>query len=226
MMFSSRPTHDLRNLTFGGGTIEWVDEFKYLGLTISNKLSFAKHVDRIALNISRITGAFTNLRTIFPLNIMMKLYYALAYPHLNNHIILWGSAPQTHLKMLIIRLNNMLRVIFGVRWENWRPIINTNVLYKSNGLLNVNSIFKYSLYKMLKQLLEGKLPELYSILLEPHLTLHSYSTRGGRFRHPALVCEVERRALPHQLIKLHDDLPSEMLGASLRCFKAHILNNQ
>ena len=80
MMFSSRPTHDLRNLTFGGGTIEWVDEFKYLGLTITNRLSFAKHIDRISLNISRITGAFTNLRTIFPVNIMLKLYYALRTP--------------------------------------------------------------------------------------------------------------------------------------------------
>ena len=120
MMFSSRPTHNLRDIVFAGEVVEWVNEFKYLGLYLTNKLCFSSHINKVALNISRITGLFSNLRNIIPCSVMMKLYYALAYPHLINHIIVWRATPVTHLKVLSTRLNNMLRVILGIRWDKWQ----------------------------------------------------------------------------------------------------------
>ena len=230
MMFSSRPTENLRDIAFAGEIVEWVNEFKYLGLSLTNKLSFSNHINRVALNVSRITGLFSNLRNIIPGSVMMKLYYALAYPHLINHIIVWGAAPAAHLKVLSTRLNNMLRVILGIRWINGRPNVSTNYMYRSNNLLKIESIYKYILYKLLRQLLDGNLPYLFGILLEPHIAPHQYGTRGGRFRHPPLVCEIERRSLPHQLITLLDSIPSEMLAQScslsLRNFKTFLLNSQ
>ena len=170
------------------------------------------------------------MRTILPTNILLKLYYALAYPHLNNHIILWGSAPASHLRLLETRINTMLRVIFGIRWENWRPTVSTSEMYKSNHILKLDSLFKYNLFKMLRHLLDGGLPDLYNLLLAPYVTRHSYHTRGHRFRHPSLVCEIERRALPHQLICLNDRLSPDLLrnpmSPSLRNYKNHLLNNQ
>ena len=61
MMFRSRPTQDLPSITFGGEEIEWITEFKYLGITISNNLSFSRHINNISLNVSRMTGSFTCL---------------------------------------------------------------------------------------------------------------------------------------------------------------------
>ena len=230
MMFSSRPTQNLPELVFCREVIEWIDEFKYLGLTITNKLSFSRHINRISMNISRITGLFTNLRSLVPVEIMMKIFYALAYPHLINHVIVWGSAPACHLRTLSVRLNNMLRVILGVRWVNGLPATSTNDMYKENKLLKLESIFKYYLFKFLRQLLDGGLPDFYNCLLQPYLPTHTYGTRNGRFRHPALVCEVERRYLSHQLITLHDNLPEEMLNQiltrALRSFKTSLLNLQ
>ena len=53
----------------------------------------------------------------------MKLYHALAYPHIQNHIIVWGAAPASHLKTLEVRINNMLRVILGVTRINGRAAL-------------------------------------------------------------------------------------------------------
>ena len=156
MMFSSRPTQDLPELAFAGEVIEWVDEFKYLGLIITNKLCFANHISRVALNISRITGIFTNVRSIVPYHIVMKLYFALAFPHLMNHVVIWGSAPSCHLKILATRQNNMLRVMSGVKWVDGGPDISTREMYKSNDVMNMNSIFKYCLFKLIRQLLDGR----------------------------------------------------------------------
>ena len=215
MMFSSRPTRDLPELLFCDNNIEWMDEFKYLGLTITNKLRFSKHIDRVSLNVSRITGIFTNLRSVVPLDVLFKVFYALA--------------PASHLKVLITSLNNMLRVILVVKWTDGRPNLGTDLMYRSN-VLKIESIFKYSLFKLFKRLLDGGCPEMFSYLLEPHLSLRNYETRNGMFRLPALVCEVEKRFLPYQLINLYDSIPGDLLNqnfnVSVKNFRMYLLNQQ
>ena len=103
MIFTSQPTPNLPVVLFAGREIEWVTEFKYLGLTITNNLNFSSHINRVALNLSRITGSFINLRSFLPIPILIKLYYALAYPHIQNHIAVWGAAPVYQLKNLTVR---------------------------------------------------------------------------------------------------------------------------
>ena len=65
MMFTSRPTPNLPVVLFAGNEIEWVTEFKYLGLTITNNLCFSSHINKVALNLSRITGSFISLHSFF-----------------------------------------------------------------------------------------------------------------------------------------------------------------
>ena len=178
-MFSSRPTQNLPDFVFFGEKIDWVEEFKYLGLTITNRLCFAKHIDKVTLNISRLTGALANLSSIIPMQMMKKLYYALAYPHLINHIVVWGSAPSCHMSSLSVRLNNLLRVIFGIRWTNGRPSVSTDNMYEENNILKLGNIFKLNLFKLLKQLLDGKLPELFNILLHPYYMQGLTSMKQG-----------------------------------------------
>ena len=230
MLFNSRPTRNLPVLLFNNNPIDWIEEFKYLGLIITNKLSFTRHINRVSLNISRLTGVFTNLRSIVPQNIMFKVYYGLVYPHLINHVVVWGSAPPSHLRILTTRLNNMLRVILGVRWVNGRPNMHTDAMYNENNILKIESIFKLSLFKLLKSLLDGNLPDMFEYLLAPHLSLRNYNTRHGRFRHPALTCEVERRSLPHQLISLYERLPDgyieQNLNRAVKNFKIYLLETQ
>ena len=121
-------------------------------------------------------------------------------------------------------------MILGVRWVDGRPIISTNQMYKDNNLLKIESIFKYFLFKLLKQLLDGNFIEFYDTLLRPHLVSHAHYTRNGMFRHPALRCEVERRFLPYQLITLYDQLPDELLNqrlrTSLKNFRLFLMSNQ
>ena len=230
MYFKSRPTPDLPSLSFGGEEIEWVTEYKYLGITISNNLCYSKHINNISLKISRISGTFTCLRTIVPINILIKLYYALVYPHLGNHIVVWGSAPPSHLKRLVIRVNNILRTILGVTWVNNRPLVSNDDLYRRLDLLKLNNIYKLNLYKLLRLLLDGELPEFWQLLLANYVASHTYNTRGIKFRHPHIVCEVERRALSYQLISMLEDLPSNILDmnyiGSLKFFKKLLLSKQ
>ena len=230
MMFTSRPTSVLPIMLFEDKEIEWVSEFKYLGLTITRNLNFSRHISNVALNVSRITGSIVSLRSIVSTSILVKLYYALAFPHITNHVVVWGAAPTSQLGILIVRINNMLRIILGVNRINGRPDMSNADLYKHLGLLNFKNIYKYNLFKFLKLLLEGQLPDFWNILLSDYLIPHAYNTRQQRFRHPALVCEVERRALSHQLILLFENTPRNILdinfNSSLKIFKKLLMDSQ
>ena len=113
LLFSTQPTHNLPELLFANEVIE-CNEFKYLGLTITNRLCFSNHISKVALNVSSITGMFVNIKSIVPYQLLMRLYYALFFPHLANHVIICGSAPAYHLKNLPTKVNNLLRVMICV----------------------------------------------------------------------------------------------------------------
>ena len=93
-------------------------------------MSFSKHINNITNKVSQITGTFLSLRNIVPINILIKLYYALVYPHLNANVIIWGSAPASHIYPLRVRMNNLLRLILGVTWEDNRPSRSPSEIFK------------------------------------------------------------------------------------------------
>ena len=121
MIFKSHTLPELPDVSFFGQKIEWVLDFRYLRVTITNNMSFSKHINNITNKVSQITGTFLSLKNIVPINILIKLYYALVYPHLNANVIISGSAPASHIYPLRVRLNNLLRLILGVTWEDNRP---------------------------------------------------------------------------------------------------------
>ena len=149
---------------------------------------------------------------------------------MSNHIVVWGAAPTSQLKNLTVRINNMLRMILGVVKINGRPTISNKELFKQLELLNLTSIYKYNLFKLLKLLLDGKLPAFWNLLMAQYVAPHTYNTRQIRLRHPALVCEVERRALSHQLILLHEKVPRNILecnyATALKQFKKFLSDSQ
>ena len=230
MAFKSRSLPELPNINFYGEAIEWVTEFKYLGITLTGTMSFSKHIYNISNKVSQVTGTLLNLRNFVPQWVLIRLYYALVYPHLNASIIVWGSAPLSHLKPLRTRINNLLRIILGVTWDGGRPSVGTSEIFNVLSLLKLSSIFKLNLFKFLKLILDGNLPEFWDLLMARYVTLHGYSTRQNGFRCPDVSCEVERRGLSYQLIMLLEELPAGVIdqnfNASIKQFKKFLLDGQ
>ena len=143
---------------------------------------------------------------------------------------IWGTAPAYQLNILEVKINNLLRSIYGIYRQNGIPIMGTQEMFRTFNLLRLGSLFKLRLYKFLRALLDGRLPELYDILLRPYLVHHRYVTRGGRFRHPNLSCEIERRFLSYQLIVLYEQLPNEVfentVPMSLSVLKQFLITTQ
>ena len=71
--------------------IERVTDFNILGLIISSNLKWNKHIDHIALKISKVTGILYRLKSLFPRDALLTLYNALVMPHFHYCLLVWGS---------------------------------------------------------------------------------------------------------------------------------------
>ena len=230
MYFNSKPKADLETLTFGGVEIEWVNEFKYLGLVLNNRMSYSSHIEKICSKVSQYIGVFYNLSRILPKHILVLLYHTFILPHLMLHIVLWGTAPETYINKVRVKQNKLLRAILKVEIINGVPQQHTMSMYNDLGILTVNSLFRLQLFRFLNLLLNGCLPNFYDLLMMPLLSRHNYSTRAGRFRHPLVVCEVERRAVAHQLVLMYDSIEDSFydvcIGKALKKYKRFLLSEQ
>ena len=232
MYFNSRPIPELRNIAFKGQDIEWVDEYKYLGLTMTSKMSFAIHVNKITSQVSRFVGSFYCLRIVIPRPVLLMLYSSFVLPHILLHIEIWGAAPAVYISKLNIKINMLLRSIMGVRYVDYRPTVETTVMYNELGILKLKSVFQLRIFSLLVRLLKGMLPNLFELLLEPYLKAHN-RTRNGMFRIPLVSCEVERRAVSYQLINSYQNIPPQYcitennsLKKIVSSFKKYLLSVQ
>ena len=230
MFFNSRPKIDLEALMFGGVEIEWVKEFKYLGLVLNDRMSYSSQIDRICTKISQYIGVFYNLNRILPKHILILLYHTFILPHLMLHIILWGTAPEVYINKLRVKQNKLLRAILSIEVLNGVPQQRTMPMYNSLELLTLNNLYKMQLFRFLNLLLNGCLPDFYNLLMRPLLSSHNYGTRGGRFRHPLVICEVERRAVAHQLVLMYESVDQNFYNVcihkALKQYKRFLLDEQ
>ena len=233
MYFDCRPVPVLRDLSFNGQVIEWVDEYKYLGLTLSSKMTYSLHINNVANRVSRFIGTFYCLRKVLPRSILTMLYSSFVLPHILLHIEIWGAAQEVHISRLNIKINMLLRSIIGVRYVDGRPTLDTTSMYNQLGILKLKNVYKLRLYSLLVSLLNGSRPNLFELLLVPYLRSHNYSTRNSTFRTPFVSCEVVRRAASYQLIRLYNDIPAPYCNTDtnsqkglVRKFKKHLLSEQ
>ena len=210
MMFSSRPCGLLENITFDNEIIEWVKEYRYLGLTLTSTMSFGPHIDGICTRISQFSGIFYHLQRFLPRIVMSLLYNTFALPHLILHIELWGSAPSWHLNRLVVKQNKLLRSMLGVEIINGIPVMHTMDMYNDLKVLTLRNLFKLYLFKFMVLMQSGLLPTFYELLLRPLEINHGYNTRSNNLRHPMLTNEVERRAIAHQVVILRESLPPDL----------------
>ena len=210
----------LPSLIFNTTPLEWADEFKYLGIYIDRKLSFKRHIEMIINKLSIVQGITHSLRNQIPTDCLKMIFYALAFPHVNQSIIIWGGAPETTIKPIAIKMNKILRNVMKVRYDSTRrPLIPTNEVYKKLSVLYLNNVFELNLIKFIKSCKEDN-NEIWNKFFKALEPSHHYGTRGNKLRLPNVRTEVEKRGTLFQCVRAWNNLPDSIeLNVSIRTFK-------
>ena len=78
-------------MSIDGFILEQVEYTKFLGVYIDAKLNWKRHIEYIAMKISRGLGALGRVRNILPQNALLMLYNSMIYPYLTYTAILYGA---------------------------------------------------------------------------------------------------------------------------------------
>ena len=60
-----------------GKIIEKVDNFNFLGITISETMSWKAHIEKISVKISKVIGVMCRIKNFVNSNILLKIYSSL-----------------------------------------------------------------------------------------------------------------------------------------------------
>ena len=106
---------------------------------------------------------------------LTNLYYTLIYPYLSYGLMSWGTTYKSKLNQLSSKLNKCVKgcIFFANRRENPSPY------YKLLGILKLDNLIKFKTATFVSQIRNrgNEIPELFSELLVPVSSVHSYNTR-------------------------------------------------
>ena len=149
--------------------VERVTEFKFLGLTIDENLSWEPHIQKISNKIARTLGIMCRLKNFLPTDILRILYNSLILPHLQYSILSWGFK-RGRLEKLHKRA---IRIISNTKYNS-----HTDPLFKKLNLLKLKDLFELNVLKLFYKFKNNSLPFYVSNMFSDHTYSHSYTLRS------------------------------------------------
>jgi hypothetical protein len=208
MLFTSRPVVAPRNITFNGSILDWVDDFRYLGLILDNKMSFKKHITSVCQGLSKAHGVLHALSFILPFSSLKTLFYSLFISKFSNTLVIWGGVPLCTKKPVITLMNRTLRSILRVRYVDNVPLIRTNELYRQSKILKLDDMYKFKLLQFMNRALFHD-QRLFESFFAPLVPQHFHDTRGVRLNLPPVRLEIEKNGTVFNCVKHFNELPDD-----------------
>ena len=81
-------------LKMGDHVLSRTKSYRYLGLLVDEKLSWANHIDEVCKKLSQIAGVIYKTRTLLTKEALMLVYHALVDSKLWYGLICWVKASQ------------------------------------------------------------------------------------------------------------------------------------
>ena len=102
------------SLSISGEDLERVDCYKYLGITLNQRLSWEDHVSNIASKIRKRISILSRIKYMLPLSARLTFYNTMIKPIFEYNSIVWGDKRNTvHMDTLQILQNRAAKIILG-----------------------------------------------------------------------------------------------------------------
>ena len=143
---------------------------KYLGVYIDDDLNRSAHIEHLQKQV-RSTALFSKLRHNVNVKVRCTVYYSLIHSHLNYGIAVYRSANKAVLKKPEIIQDNMRIITFSCYRLSAKP------LFKQLKILNIESMSKLELAKIMYGCNNGQIPIRIEQLFTKTSKVHQYNTR-------------------------------------------------
>lgn len=106
----SNPTNI--NISIDKILIREVQETKFLGVFLDNKLLWKSHINNSKSNLSKITGVVHKIRNSLNEESLRLVYFSLVYPHLLYCCAIWGGACKNLINSVFVSQKTFLRIMW------------------------------------------------------------------------------------------------------------------
>lgn len=127
LSISPRPVVTQHIYTLTGSALEPVASAKYLGATISNNLSWSKHIDQVCCSASRSLGLLRRHLHGCPSTTKELAYKALVQPILEYASAVWDPAQTTQIHRLEMLQRRAARFILDLPWDRGVTSVSTAI---------------------------------------------------------------------------------------------------
>ena len=192
------------SILIDGHKLERVDNFEFLGLTISETLSWKLHIEKMSNKISKVIGILSRCKRYLHTSVMLKIYNSLILSRINYCITCWGYENKRIYKLQ----KKALRIICKTKYN-----AHTDPLFISLNTLKAKDIFHSQCLKFFYQHENDKTPSYFKNMILRNIPDHNHDTRQRQeFRSLNTNRRTTDKTIRHYLPKFLNTLPSNMIS--------------
>jgi len=206
---------DLLKLQLNNTSIEIVENFNFLGITLDHSLTWNNHVDIISKKINSVNGLMCRLKNFFPTNALKSIYHCLISSRINYGLSIWGF----NNKRITQLQKKSIRII-----SNSNHTSHSEPLFRKHGILKVEDIKKLKDILLFHKIVTNTAPS-YLFQLTPHTTetQHEHHTRSRHLYHvPRVRLELARKTYRYIIPSTLNNADPNILIMSQTFTSAHL----
>lgn len=202
MLFShARVSHVPISISIYNTLVNQVQNVKFLGVHIDDRLNFNEHINNVTKKLSQVTGIMRRISPLVPCVVLRQIYFALFQSHLSYGIIVWGGCGATNHSKLNRVQNRALSLLTNLSPDIRQPPSFDN-LYKYSITLQFHKYFKS---RNFSSYFHNKITNLFPS--------HSHSTRfasNDKLLLPAAKKTVTQRQFMYNAVKDWNNLSRDL----------------
>ena len=212
-------------LKMGGHIISRTKTYRYLGLIVDEKLSWAEHINEICSKLSQVAGVIFKIRNLLTREAMMLVYHSLVGSKLRYGLICWATANKFLLNKIIVAHNKIITYMtFEKRCTRMWP------LYCRLKVLHLNIMIKIEYAKTMFKFKHRMLPAVFDTYFEK--PTHHYGTRYAKHNYSKVRIEsAKEKSLlkvicPNIWINIPNEIKNSLsLKVFIKSYRNHLIGN-
>ena len=185
-----------------GHAIGNINQTKFLGVVIDDKLSWKPHVQFVCMKVSRIIGIFRRLDGLLTPRAKIILYYGLVYSHLQYGIACWGGVCSSDFEKLFRLQKAVIRLL-----ANAKKFAHTAPLFRDLSLVKLADVRRLEMCKFVHR----DLFYLNKFDFNRRSDTHSHNTRfNDLISLPFFYLKKSQQSVFYFGLKLYNELPAHL----------------
>ena len=209
------------NLILNNLPIEQVNQYKYLGLLVDERISWNLQIEKMLKRIGQIISFLARLKRCLNESVLKLIYNSMILPYFDYADVIYNSATKDLTDRLQKLQNRAGRIILNLKLEDRVSIVQ---IHDTLNWQPLDIRRKYHSLALMFKIMNNLAPEY--LQNEIQFVSHSYPSRFGlQIKLPKPRTECLKRSFNYRIAKAYNSLPPDIKSSpSINIFKTKILD--